>query len=79
MNHEAYRALVANYTDIPETADFSDLAHISALPYVEAATMDRRMRHYCAVAARKIMRFGSAVNYADRLYRDVGDFMQRHP
>lgn len=70
---------MANYTDIPETADFSDLAHICALPYVDAATLDRRMRHYCTVASRKICRFGSLVNYADRLYGDVSDLMQRHP
>jgi len=78
LNHETYRALMANYMDIPETADFSDLAHIFALPYVEAATLDGRMRHYCGVASREILRFGGSTNYADRVYRDVADFIQRH-
>ncbi|MGA3326778.1 MAG: hypothetical protein ABSF45_20120 [Terriglobia bacterium] len=79
LNHETYRALMGNYTDIPETADFSDLAHISALPYVEVATMDRRMTHYCGVASRKIVTFGGGVNYADRLCRDITDLMQQYP
>ena len=79
LNHEAYRALMMNYTDIPETGDFSDLAHISAIPYVEAATLDRRMRHYCGVASRKITKLGSATNYAARVYNDISDFVGRNP
>lgn len=79
LNHEVYRALMANYGDIPEAADFSDLAHVAAIPYVDAGTLDRRMRHYCSVASRKITRLGGACSYDDRLYRDVAEFMHRHP
>lgn len=79
INHETYRALMENYEDVPETADLSDLAHVSAIPYVDALTLDRRMRHYCGVAFRKILRFGGAINYADRLHPDVAALMQRHP
>ena len=79
LNHETYRALMANYADIPETADFSDLAQICALPYVDAATLDRRMCHYTTVASRKILKLRGPINYVDREYRDVADFMQRHP
>lgn len=79
LHHETYRALMANYTDVPETADFSDLAHVLAIPYVDAATIDRRMRHYCSIASRKMLRFGAANNYADRLYQDVATLMQQNP
>ncbi len=79
LNHEVYRALMANYGDVPEAADFSDLAHVSAVPYVDAATFDRRMRHYCSAASRKTLRLGGTRNYGDRLYQDVADFMQRNP
>ena|ERR1700722_3602988 len=79
LNHEMYRALMANYTDVPETADFSDLAHVFALPYVDAITLDRRMRHYDGVASRKILRFGGAVSYEARTYEDAATFMQSHP
>lgn len=75
LNHETYRALMANYTDIPETGDFSDLAHVSGVPYTDAATLDRRMRHYCTLASREMVRLGAANNYADRLYGDVADLM----
>jgi hypothetical protein len=78
LNHEMYRSLMSNYTDAPEAGDFSDLALVFALPYVDAATMDRRMRHYCGVASRKILRFGGAVDYAARVYENVAAFMQSH-
>jgi len=74
-----YRALMGNYTDVPETADFSDLAHVFALPYVDAATLDRRMRHYCGVASRKILRFGGTNNYVAGAYENVAVFMQSYP
>jgi len=77
LNHETYRALMSNYGDIPETADFSDLAHVTAIPYLEAATLDRRMRDYCARASAKMVRAGAAIDYRDRVYRDVADLLQR--
>lgn len=77
LNHEVYRALMANYADVPELGDFTDLALTSAIPYVGAATLDNRMRDYCRRASRKMMRFGAAHNYSDRLYANVGDIMSR--
>jgi hypothetical protein len=32
LNHGVYRALMENLNDVPESADFSDLAHVYALP-----------------------------------------------
>ena len=79
LNHETFRALMANYEDIPETGDFSDLAHIFAVPYVEAATLDRRMRHYCGIASRKILRFGAEVDYRDRLFHNLAAILGNCP
>ncbi|MCL4552546.1 MAG: hypothetical protein M1305_03180 [Candidatus Marsarchaeota archaeon] len=79
LQHEIYRALMANYGDVPEVGDFSDLAHICALPYVEAATFDRRMRHYCEVASRELLGLGCVVDYRDRVYQDLGSLMQANP
>ncbi len=79
LHHETYRAVMANVTDTPEAADFSDLAHVFAVPYVQAATLDRRMRHYCRVASRELVRLGCASNYSDRIHQDLGSVMQRMP
>jgi hypothetical protein len=77
LNHEVYRALMANYTDVPEIADFSDFAHIFTVPYLDAVTLDRRMRHYTGVASRKVTRFRATQNYRVRLYENTADVMQR--
>jgi hypothetical protein len=78
LNHETYRQLMGNYDDIPEVGDFSDLAHVTAVPYCEAATLDNRMRDYCSRASRRLGRLG-APDYRQRLYRNLNDLMRRNP
>jgi hypothetical protein len=77
LNHELFRSITANYGDIPEVGDFTDLALMSAIPYVDGATLDRRMRGYCRSASRKMIRFGASDNYANRVYDDVADLMRQ--
>ena len=79
LHHETYRQLLLNCNDIPEVGDFSDLAHVSAVPYVDAATLDNRMRAYCSQASRDLVRLGLCVDYRQRLYRNLADVMQRNP
>jgi hypothetical protein len=77
LGHEIYRAILANEQDVPRAGDFFDWAYIYAVPHVDAATLDRRMRHYCAGASRKMVKFGAAHNYSDRVYQDVAAIMKR--
>ena len=70
---------MANYGDVPETSDFSDLAHVFALPYVDAATFDRRMRHYCEIASKKLLRIGCLVDFRNHIYADLNSLIQRNP
>jgi hypothetical protein len=77
LNHEIYRSLMGNYQDVPEASDFTDLAFTFALPYVEAATLDRRIRDYCQRANRKLGRLGVAIDYRSRVYDDVADLVRR--
>jgi len=77
FNHEVYRALLENLTDIPETADFSDLAHVYAVPYVDAITLDRRMRHYCRIGAQRLTRAGGSPDLAGRIYSNFESIIKR--
>ncbi len=70
---------MSNYGDVPQVGDFSDLAHVCALPYVEAATFDRRVRHYCGVASGKLLKFGCSVDYRTRIYENLAAVMQKNP
>lgn len=74
LNHGIYRALMENLNDVPESADFSDLAHTYALPYVHSATLDRRLRHYCRIASDRIVARGGITNYRERIYDNLGTF-----
>jgi len=79
LNHEVYRRLMRNYDDVPEVGDFVDLNLIFAVPYVDAVTLDNRMREYCSQAARSLMRVGLAVDYRKRLYPDLREIIQKKP
>jgi hypothetical protein len=77
LNHEVFRSIARNLSDNPEAGDFVDFALISAIPYVDAVTLDRRMRTYVEQASRKMLKVNAAVNYRDRVYEDVSDLMRR--
>lgn len=77
LNHEILRSITQNYGDRPEVGDFTDLALTMAIPYVDCATLDARMRGYCAQASEKMLRFGAANDYAARVYEDVADIIRR--
>jgi hypothetical protein len=77
LNHEIFRSLTGNYQDVPEASDFTDLALTFALPYVDSATLDRRIRDYCQRACRKLSKLNVAHNYRERVYNDVSDLLQR--
>jgi hypothetical protein len=79
LNQEIFWALAANYGDKLEIGDFVDFALTSAVPYVDAATLDRRMRNYCDIASRNIVQLGAAHNYRQRVYDDAADIMHRFP
>jgi hypothetical protein len=78
FTHEVYRALLENITDIPETADFSDLALVYAVPYVEAITLDRRMRHYCRIGARRLVQAGAPFNLGARIHSNFASIIRQH-
>lgn len=77
LNHEIFRSITQNYGDKPEVGDFTDLALTTAIPYVDCATLDARMRSYCAQASRKMLKLGAANDYAARVYEDVADIIRR--
>lgn len=53
-SYETYHAIRANKTDKLAASDIPDNAHIYALPYVDVATMDRRMTGYITQVQRQL-------------------------
>lgn len=71
LRYETFHALVNNLGDIPLDSDLLDLAQLTAIPYVEAATVDRRMLHYFGVAAKKIKRLNWNIKYSEYVFPEL--------
>jgi hypothetical protein len=79
LSHEMFRAITSNYGDRPQVGDFGDLSQVFAIPYVDAATLDNRIRDYLRTASRKIVRMGALHNFGDRTFRDLAEVVARYP
>jgi hypothetical protein len=79
FHHETYRALLENYGDIPKVGDLTDLALIRAVPYADAATLDKRMRAYCGIASGRMRDAGAVNNFSGRVYANASALMEGQP
>jgi hypothetical protein len=79
LSHEMFRAITSNYGDQPQVGDFGDLGQIFAIPYVDAATLDNRIRDYLRTASRKVIRMGGSHSFGDRVFRDLAEVIARYP
>ena len=70
--YEVYHKILKNVQDVPEDSDLEDFQHVSCIPYVDAITLDRRMRGYVSQAAK-----GLCVPYDERVASEVTDLLER--
>jgi hypothetical protein len=68
LHYNTYHELVANVRDIPKDSDLPDFAQIQPIPYVDAITMDRRMRDYTGRVSRRLHKEYGSTNYAERIF-----------
>ena len=66
LGYEVFHKIVRNVTDSGEESDIPDFAHVDCIPYVDAITLDRRMRGYVEQVDRSM---GTA--YSRKLFADV--------
>lgn len=72
LGYELYHQILRNTNDRSGASDIGDLTHAGCLPYVDAMTLDRRMRNYVAQADRAL---GTA--YGNRVFADFGELRGR--
>ena len=68
LHYNTYHELVANVRDVPKDSDLLDFAHILAIPYVDAITMDRRMCDYARRVGRRLHKEYGSTNYSERIF-----------
>lgn len=66
LGYEVFHKIVRNVTDSGEESDIPDFAHVDGIPYVDAITLDRRMRGYVEQADHDM---GTA--YSQKFFSDV--------
>jgi hypothetical protein len=71
LSYEVYHQIRANLGDPGFVQDFGDFSHVDCLPYVDAATLDRRMVDYVGRASRSLQ-----TDFASRVFRDAGAILR---
>jgi len=72
-------AMSQNRTYSARRDDTFDMAEMWAIPYVEAATVDRTMLDWFSRARRNIERKGGMVNESPRVFKSLQDLMAASP
>lgn len=71
LQFQVLREIVRNIGDTPKQSDIPDLAYVPAIPYVDAATMDRRMCNYIKQACNVLRALNPKIDYDKRLFKDI--------
>lgn len=79
LGYEVFHELLKNVGDKPEASDIPDISHINAIPYVDVATVDRRMHGYCSQVSRKLQKVQSTIDYADRIFPGLNALLPAKP
>jgi hypothetical protein len=66
LGYEVFHKVLRNLTDIAKESDIPDFAHICCVPYVDAITLDNRIRGYVAQVDQSI-----GTNYSRHIYRNT--------
>jgi len=75
LGWELFHELVRNETDRLQESDVEDHAHFPAIPYVDYATMDRRMTGYIKNIARRLVRRDTGLDYSCRVFKSLSELM----
>ena len=59
--------------------DFSDLAHVEAVPYVDAITMDRRTADLCRRVSKRLSRDHPRIGYEERIFPSLKELLDSKP
>jgi hypothetical protein len=76
LSHFVYAAFCDNVNDHGECGDPPDYSHVTAAPYVDAMTLDNRMRGYYRSAIAKLQeRYPNVNYYRHRAFRNLESWL----
>ena len=71
LGYELWHVMVKNITDIPTASDLEDFQNISALPYVDIMTLDRRMHGYICQVSKRL-----SIDYDRKIFKNIKEFLE---
>jgi len=72
---EVRRELMNNITEKVSGNDMFDIAHVRAVPYVDAVTMDANTADLCRRVARRLRAKNPAINYEERIFTSLKELL----
>lgn len=79
IHHDMRYELLGAVTDKMKDNDTPDFAYLYAIPYVDAVTLDRRIRGYATAVVRRLNKLNPGVDYTGRIFPNIGGVMKAHP
>lgn len=73
LGYEVYHQILRNISDISAESDIGDLTHVGCIPYVDAITLDRRIRGYVRQADRALK-----THYSNKVFTDLPNLQSRY-
>lgn len=73
---EVRRDVMKNLSEKVSGNDMFDIAHVRAVPYVDAVTMDRNTAAHCRNVAKRLKKIDSAINYEQRIFASLGELLR---
>jgi hypothetical protein len=75
LHYGVYHELLGNVGDTPKDSDLLDFAHVMAVPYADAITMDRRIGDYTTRVSNRLHRQYRSVSYAGRIFNKLAPLL----
>jgi hypothetical protein len=75
LAYDVRQELMNNLTETVNENDISDIAHVGAVPYVDAITMDRNTAALCRGVAKRLTKMNPAINYEERIFASLEELL----
>jgi hypothetical protein len=75
LAYDVRQELMNDLTKTVTANDISDLAHVEALPYVDAVSMDRRTADLCRRVIKRLRRAHPDIRYERRIFSSLSDLL----
>ena len=75
LAYDVRQELMNDLTKTVTANDISDIAHVEAVPYVDAVTMDRRTADLCRRVGKRLRKAHPSIKYEERIFSGLKELL----